>query len=132
MFNASIAGNVGKDAVTRQAGGSSVTAWSVAVEQRGKDGKTTTWVSCSMWGQRGEAVAQYLTKGSKISAAGELTTREYDGKTYLELNVSQLTLMGGKGGQSEERRGDSSGYGAGGRPSDDMGDEIPFIPETRI
>jgi single-strand DNA-binding protein len=96
MLNATIAGNIGKDAETRQAGQSTVTSWTVAVEQRGKDGKVTTWVRCSLWGNRGDKLRPYLLKGGKVAAAGELTTREHEGRTYLELNVSEVTLMGGK------------------------------------
>lgn len=135
MFNAVIAGNIGaKNAETKQLGSSSVTEWSVAVEQRTKDGKTTTWVDCSLWGKRGETLAQYLTKGSKVCVSGELTTREHNGKTYLKLNASDVTLMGGKpeGGQSSggsDYGQQSSGYGGGHRIEGgqrDIDDEIPF------
>jgi len=111
MLNASIAGNLGKDAVTRVAGQTTVTGFNVAVEQRGKDGKTTQWVSCSMWGKRGDTLAQYLTKGSKVAVSGELTTREHDGKTYLELNVSDVTMMGGGQSQGGQSGGGYSGQG---------------------
>jgi single-strand DNA-binding protein len=127
MLNATIAGNIGADAVTRVAGQTTVTGFNVAVEQRGKDGKKTQWIGCSMWGKRGETLAQYLTKGGKVCASGELTTREHDGKTYVELNVSELTLMGGSlGGNS----GGNTGYsGQGGQPergADVDFDAIPF------
>jgi single-strand DNA-binding protein len=142
MLNAVIAGNIGKDAETRSAGQTTVTGFNVAVEQRGKDGKKTQWVGCSMWGKRGETLAQYLTKGSKVCVSGELTTREHDGKTYLDLNVSDVTLMGGKPDGNGDRdsgqrdtggygnSGGGSGYGAGnggqGGDNRDLGDEIPF------
>ena len=122
MLNATIAGNIGKDAETRTAGQGTVTGFNVAVEQRGRDGKKTTWVGCSLWGSRGEKLAQYLTKGSKVCVAGELTTREHDGKTYLDLNVSDVTLMGGgqdrqQGGGQQERQSENRR---------DLDDEIPF------
>lgn len=119
MLNATIAGNVGKDAQTRSAGSSTVTSWSVAVEQRGKDGKKTQWVNCSLWGARGEKIAQYIKKGSRICAAGELTTREYNDKTYLELNVQDFTFMGG-GGQSADAPREAPA------PAGNLDDEIPF------
>lgn len=136
MLNATIAGNIGKTAETRTAGQTTVTGFSVAVEQRAKDGKKTQWVNCSMWGKRGETLAQYITKGGKICATGELTTREYDGKTYLELNVSDVTLLGG--GQDSGQSG--GGYqapsgaapvGGAGRVDDDF-DSIPFRAEWRL
>jgi single-strand DNA-binding protein len=119
MLNAVIAGNIGKDAETRQAGSSTVTSFAVAVEQRGKDGKKTQWVNCSMWGSRGEKLVGYLTKGSRVCASGELTTREYNGKTYLELNVSDVTLMGG--GQERQQSQQEQ------KPQRrELDDEIPF------
>lgn len=130
MLNAVIAGNLGKDAETRNAGQTTVTGFNVAVEQRGKDGKKTQWVGCSMWGKRGETLAQYLTKGSKVCVSGELTTREHDGKTYLDLNVSDVTLMGG-GADAGRSNQQGSGYGSGGTPNSggrDMDDSIPFSP----
>lgn len=132
MFNVVIAGNVGKNAETKQVGQGSVTEWSVAVEQRTKDGKSTTWVDCALWGKRGEALARHITKGGKVCVSGELTTREHNGKTYLKLNANDVTLMGGKsdGGQGYGQQ--SSGYGAGGRPNDDIGDDIPFNKEWRV
>ena len=60
MLNAVIAGNIGKDAEVRTAAQTTVTGFNVAVEQRGKDGKKTQWIGCSMWGKRGETLAQYL------------------------------------------------------------------------
>lgn len=141
MLNATIAGNIGKDAETRNAGQTTVTGFNVAVEQRGKDGKKTQWVNCSMWGKRGETLAQYLAKGTRVCVSGELTTREYNDKTYLELNVGDVTLMGG--GQDSRQQGQQSGGGyddqssggydqggtgqqQGGGQSRDLDDEIPF------
>lgn len=133
MLNATIAGNLGKDAETRQAGSSTVTGFNVAVEQRGKDGKKTQWVNCSMWGSRGEKLAGFLTKGSKVCVSGELTTREYNDKTYLELNVSDVTLMGGgqerqQGNPREnpELRAAAQEYREAKRDLGDDFDSIPF------
>jgi len=127
MLNAVIAGNIGKDAEVRTAAQTTVTGFNVAVEQRGKDGKKTQWIGCSMWGKRGETLAQYLTKGSKVCVSGELQTREHDGKTYLELNVQDVTLMGGK---PDNGGGPGGGYdqgngGVGRRDSADI-DSISF------
>lgn len=125
MINATIAGNIGKDAVTRTAGSTTVTGFSVAVEQRSKDGKKTQWVNVSFWGKRGEVLAQYLTKGGRVTVAGELTTRDYDGKTYLELEASNVTLQGGKSDGGSDDRGSYGGQQDSGSGDDDF-DSIPF------
>ena len=123
-----IAGNIGKDAEVRSTqGGDKVTGWTVAVEDRTGKEKSTIWFDCTLWGKRGESLAQYLTKGSKVCVSGELSKREHDGKTYLTIRAEQVSLMGGKPeGQREERQSD--GYGAGGTPKNDPydGDAIPF------
>lgn len=144
MKNICIAGNIGKDAVVRSTqGGDKVTGWSVAVEERQGQEKRTVWFDCTLWGKRGEALAQYLTKGTKVAVAGELSTREHEGKTYLTIRADAVTLLGG--GESRTQQSGSydqsppkqnSGSGAGGRPSGggratDFDDEIPFAPEWR-
>ena len=135
MKNVTIAGNVGRDAVTRTTGnGDKVTSWSVAVEERNGQDKRSLWFDCTLWGKRGESLCQYLTKGGKVAVSGELSTREHDGKTYLTVRAEQVTLLGGKSDDSQRQergqsQGGQSGYGAGGRP--DLSDEIPFFMEWR-
>jgi single-strand DNA-binding protein len=134
MKNITIAGNIGKSAEVRTAGQSKVTGWTVAVDDGWGDKKTTIWFDCNWWGQRGEKVAQYIQKGGKITVAGELSKREHDGKTYLTVNVTDVTLQSkaDSGGQSGDQGGygsgeqrDNSGYNNGGAGDMD-GDSIPF------
>lgn len=96
MKQITIAGNIGKDATVRHTqGGDAVAGFSVAVEERSGQDKRTIWFDVSIWGKRGEKLAQYLTKGGKVTVAGELSTREHEGKTYLTVRADQITLMGG-------------------------------------
>ena len=125
-----IAGNIGKDAVVRTTqGGDRITGWSVAVEDGFGQNKRTIWFDCSWFGSRGEKVAQYLTKGSKVTVSGDFSTREHEGKTYLQVRVNDVTLQGGKPeGQRDDRQQDQRA--PAGRAAD-MDDEIPFAPEWR-
>lgn len=125
MKNITIAGNIGRDAATRTTqGGDKVTGFTVAVEERQGQDKRTIWFDCALWGKRGESLAGYLTKGSRVSVAGDLSTREHEGKTYLTIRVSEVTLLGGgnrdEGQRREEPRRDQP------KPSADLDDEIPF------
>jgi len=136
MKSITIAGNIGKDAVTRTTpNGEKVTGWSVAVEERNGQDRRSIWFDCTLWGKRGESLAQYLTKGGKVAVSGELSTRDHEGKTYLTIRVEQVTLLGGKpDGERQERGQQSSGYGAGGSANSgrsNMDDDIPFAPEFR-
>jgi single-strand DNA-binding protein len=122
MKSITIAGNIGKDAVTRSTqSGDSVTGWTVAVEDRQGKEKSTLWFDCTLWGKRGEALCQYLTKGSKVAVSGDLSKREYEGKTYLTIRADQVSLMGGA--SSQDRNGDTSRSNGDNR--DDDGD-LPF------
>lgn len=132
MINATIAGNIGKDAETKSVGGSTVTEFSVASEEKVRDEKVTTWVRCAIWGKRGEALERYLTKGSKVTVVGTLTAREYtkDGqtRTSLDLRVDQLALQGGN--KSEGRADRATGNSSSGFSGDSDGEfsdsDVPF------
>lgn len=123
MLVVTAAGNIGKDAQVRKAGQSDVCSFSVATERKDRGEKKTIWIDCSIWGARGVALAQYLVKGTKVAIAGELSTREHEGKTYLQCRVDQVTLLGG-GKRSDEPPEPRPGPANNGRGGDD---EIPFL-----
>jgi single-strand DNA-binding protein len=131
MKSITIAGNIGKDAVTRTTGnGDKVTGFTVAVEDRQGKEKSTLWFDVAIWGARGEKLAEYLTKGGKVVVSGDLSTREHEGKTYLSVRADQVTLLGGKrddDGQREEREPQRGSAPAGGKGNDPYDtDAIPF------
>jgi single-strand DNA-binding protein len=139
MKNIVISGNCTKDAELRTTqGGSQVAGFAIAVNGFANGEKTTTFFDVSMWGKRGEAIMQFAKRGAKMCVAGELSTRDHNGKTYLTVNASDFTPMGGPqgGGQSDGggQSGDQGGYGSGGQSDggygvvggDMDGDAIPF------
>ena len=122
-----IAGRLTKDADLRTTtGGDQVCGFSVAVDDRSGREKTTMFFDCSLWGKRGEALGQHLTKGTSVTVSGDLGKREHDGKTYLTVRVNDVTLQGGRpqGEASQSRTG-----GGGSEPQQvyDLSDDIPFI-----
>ncbi len=126
MKSLTIAGGIGKDAVTRNTQqGDKVTGFSVGVSEGFGDSKRTIWFDVSMWGNRGEKLAQHLTKGSRVVVTGDLSTREHEGKTYLTLRAADVTLMGGGNRDDGQSRAADSAQ----RPPADLGnggDSIPF------
>lgn len=99
-------GNLGRDAEVRYtADQKSVTVFSVAVKSGFGANESTTWVLCTLWGQRGEKLAQYLLKGGLVAVSGEPTLRTYekDGeKRYsMDLRVNDVTLLGKKNAQEQ-------------------------------
>lgn len=126
MKQAMITGNITRDAVQRKAGGDAVTSFSVAVNDRRT--KEAVFFDCSLWGVRGEKVAQYLTKGTTVSVIGELGRRDHEGKTYITVNVSELTLAGG--GERRPRQDAGTSYDQPDDPkpsfSRELDDDLPF------
>lgn len=127
MKNITIAGRITRDAENRTAGSDNVTGFSVAVDDRQGKEKSTLFFDCSLWGKRGEALSQYLIKGTSVTVSGDLSKREHDGKTYLTVRASDVTLQGGKSqGERDEVKSDRSGGGHGPRETYDLNDDIPF------
>ena len=94
-------GNIGRDAEVRYTpAGKAVVSFSVPMKAGYGDREKTIWLNCSMWGDRGVAVAPYLLKGVMVAVSGEMSPREYekDGqmKTTVDLKVNDLTLCGSK------------------------------------
>lgn len=102
-------GNIGRDAEKRYSpSGDAIVSFSVGVKSGFGDRATTTWSNCTMWGKRGEAVAEYLVKGQLVGISGEVTLREYqdnEGKkrNSLDVRVNDLTLLGKKEAGSDAR-----------------------------
>ena len=124
MQSITIAGRIGRDAETRNAGEGTVTSFTVAVDQRNGRDKTTNWWRVSIWGKRGESLCQYLRKGDNITVAGEFSLSEYEGKPQLNIRASEVALQGGKADARSEPRQETQSAA----PADDFDDDssIPF------
>lgn len=96
MMTLTVAGNVGKDAVLRRTHDDQpVLNFSVAVTKVERGERSTQWVDCSLWGRRGEALAEFVTKGSKVTVVGEAGLVEHNGKTYMKVRAYDIELQGG-------------------------------------
>lgn len=102
MISAVIAGNITRDAESGTTpNAQKVLNFTVACNRFDpKDKDAATFVRVAVWGERGQKLAQYLTKGSSVVVRGELYTREYekDGqkRTAVEMRADDVKLMGGK------------------------------------
>ena len=133
-----LTGNLGRDAEVRQAGGSSVCSFAVALSSGWGDKKTTTWINCSIWGRQAEGtLPTYLKKGQQVALSGELSTREYqakDGtmKTSLELRVGTIDLIGKRDESSvtaqPQRPAQQQSQQAAPPDHNTFDDDIPLIP----
>lgn len=57
----------------------------------------TDWHNCQVWGKQAEVAEKYLRKGDSVFIEGRVSYFKNDkGITYTNINVSSLTLIGGK------------------------------------
>lgn len=87
-----IAGRLTKDCQVQEKEGRQFATFSVAVDDGYGQNKGVMFFDVTY---HRSAVAQYLTKGTKVCVSGELKQREYNGKTYLSIRAADLSLMGG-------------------------------------
>lgn len=127
-------GRVGKDAELRSLNsGDKILSFSVGSDIGYGDKKQTIWLDCSIFGARGEKLAQFLTKGTSVTVIGEFGQRSYQNKsgetvTATTVKVMEVALQGG--GQQAQQQS----YQAPSKPrqnskpafDQDLDDEIPF------
>lgn len=106
-------GNLGADPELRVTqGGTSVLNMRLAcsetyLDKAGEKQTKTEWVSCVLWGKRGEALHRFMSKGKQLYLEGRLQTSSYEDRDGVkrhktEVNVSEVILLGG-GGEREQR-----------------------------
>lgn len=99
-----ITGNLTRDAELRSTGGGlSVANFAVAVNERVKNNSTGEWedranyIDCTMFGRRAEALAQYMTKGTKVTIEGKLRWSQWEKngekRSKVEVVVDEVELM---------------------------------------
>lgn len=106
MNNITICGSIGEPkfrTVNTKTGNREVASFGIC-QPEGKDaqGNTTwAWYNAEYWLSEGSKLKQYLVKGAKILAIGELKTERWkaqDGtdKSAIKIAVRALELVGGK------------------------------------
>lgn len=114
-----IMGRLTRDPEMRQAGGTSVVRFSVAVDRDYKDKNTgnapTDFINCEAWGVRAEHIVRFFQKGSMIIVEGRLQVDEWtdkDGNRQWTTRVkAESTHFGESRREADARR---SGGGGGG------------------
>lgn len=133
-------GNLGADPELRTTqSGQSVLNLRMATTESYFDSSTkerkerTDWHSVVVWGARGKALSNILSKGSRICVEGRNQTRDFDkdGQKHYRTDVvaNKVVLLGG-GKRSES--GSESGGGDDYQSEPDTGfgrygDDIPFL-----
>ena len=111
-------GNVGKDPEFKSLpSGTPVANFSLATSKKFKDSKgesqeRTEWHNCQAFGRVAEIVRDYVKKGHKLYAEGEIQTRSWEDKNTgekkyrTEILIFQVSLLSGNG-----ESGSTSGEG---------------------
>lgn len=110
-----ISGNLTRDAELRETrGGYSVATFGMAVNERRKNSNGewedyANFIDCTLFGKRAEALAQYLTKGLKVTVEGKLHYSSWEDRngggkrSKLDVTVDEIELMSSRGdGQSSK------------------------------
>jgi len=102
----------------------------------GERQQRTDWHTVIVWGKRGEALNNILSKGRSICVEGRIQYRQWEDKdgnkrNSTEIVAQNIVLLGSGRGRDSGAPGDFGGGGGGGGgsapPTDDFGDDdIPF------
>lgn len=91
-------GNLTKDPElsTVGANNSSVCKFGLAVNRRVNGNQETDFYNITVWRGLGENCAKYLKKGSKIAVCGDISTRTYNDKLYIDVNATDIEFLNTK------------------------------------
>ncbi|MGN0039164.1 MAG: single-stranded DNA-binding protein [Coriobacteriales bacterium] len=120
-----ISGNTTRDAELRStAGGTPVLTFGVAVNERRRNMNNewedyANFIDCSLFGRRAEALAQYLTKGTKVAIEGRLHYSSWEDRngggrrSKVEVYVDELEFLSARNNNGGSQYGGSQSYGGG-------------------
>ena len=97
MNNLTINGNLVRDMDIKDVKGLLIGEFTIANNQRvNKDKEETTFLKCTIFGSRVEALEKFLVKGAKVLVTGRLSianVESEDGyKTYVSCIVNELEI----------------------------------------
>lgn len=126
--NATISGHLVRDPSTKEVGDTSVTEFTVAVNDKYKDREDVMFIDCKLWGARGKAFAQYHNKGDAVLVGGKLKQEKWENqsgekRSKIILNAFEFTFI-------KSRNDDAGGNTQPQQPAqvgaDFNHDDIPF------
>lgn len=132
MRQITISGNIGNDVqVNSTQSGNKVANFNVAVRQNRPDNNGeygTDWFRCSVWGTRASTVEKFYKKGSHVVVTGSLSINEYNGKTQLQIDVSDFDLPDNHNtnNANSTNRNSNNSFNNGVQSIDISDDQLPF------
>lgn len=125
-----VSGNLTREAELQQtASGTALLKFGIAVNDRVKNSGTGEWedkpnfFNVTVWGNRAEALARFLTKGMKVTVKGRLHWSEWQNqqgekRTGVDIVADDVELP--------PRSSNGNGGSPAPTPSPELDEEIPF------
>jgi single-stranded DNA-binding protein len=89
-----VVGNVSRPPTVRETTKGNVVNFGIAVKTGYDESQGPRWIDVSVWNEGLQAfVGQNLHKGAKVAVEGFYSTREYEGKTYEQIDAQQVGLV---------------------------------------
>jgi single-strand DNA-binding protein len=118
-----VVGNLGRDPELRYTPqGVAVCSFSMATNEKRRDKSgemqdITTWFKITLWRDKGETAAKYLTKGSTVYIEGKLrieewTDRDNNNRYTLDVQATDMQFIGSRS-DTVSSPGEYSGGGGG-------------------
>lgn len=137
IFTAS--GNVGSDMEVRfTPNNKAIGTFSLPVKSGWGENEKTSWVSCKMFGERAQKLAQHITKGTKLTVTGSFVFDEWENNGVKHsrpvILVNDFEFGSGsqgqnnQGGYQQQRQQQSQQSQQQGGQDFSFDDAIPFSP----
>ena len=121
MNNINLIGNIVRTPELREAGQTTVTNFTIAVQDRFNK-EHTDFIRCTAFGKTADLIGNYVNKGDKLAVEGRLQVKNYEHegvkRTSHDVIVSQITFLTPKVETDTKRRPSTP------PPSDDTFDEL--------
>ncbi len=116
MNNVSLVGRLTRDPELKTIpSGTAIATFSIAVNKsyvsNGEKKEETSFFNCLAWGKKGETMAQYCSKGSRIGIEGKLQQRSWDDKdgnkrSTVEIVVDNFQFLDSKKQEGQQETGE--------------------------
>lgn len=138
LASITIVGRLTRDAELKYIpSGEAILSFDVATDSKTK--KDGEWVdeasfwSVSLWGKRGESIAQYLLKGKQVAVSGSARIERWEQegvhKQKVKINANDVQMLGSKDSseQRPEPKAEPKSYNEHRKAEQaDFSDDIPF------
>jgi single-strand DNA-binding protein len=96
-------GRIGQDAVVRDTKSGAMATFSIALDRISGRNQQPDWIPCSLFGERAQVLAPYLTRGTLVGISGRLEVwKDQDGVPRFGVNVREVNFLSRKSSEQEE------------------------------